>query len=37
LLRANVLDLFGLFISAFGLVISLISNIISVSERYQKP
>lgn len=32
LLRLNALDVFGLFISAFGLLISLIANIVSVLE-----
>ncbi len=32
LLRLNVLDILGLFISAFGLLASLIANIVSVLE-----
>jgi len=32
LLKLNVLDIFGLFISAFGLLASLIANIVSALE-----
>jgi len=32
LLRMNALDVLGLFISAFGLLASLIANIVSVLE-----
>ena len=32
LLRLNVLDVFGLFVSAFGLLASLIANIVSAIE-----
>jgi len=32
LLRINALDIIGLFISAFGIFISLIANIVSVLE-----
>jgi len=34
LLKANVLNITGLSISAFGLLSSLISNIVSTLERY---
>ena len=32
LIRLNILDIIGLFISAFGLLASLIANIVSVLE-----
>lgn len=32
LLKLNALDMFGLLISAFGLLASLIANIVSVAE-----
>ena len=34
LIKINVLDVFGLFISAFGLLASLIANIVSALESY---
>lgn len=34
LLRLNALDIIGLFISAFGLLASLIANIVSTLENY---
>lgn len=36
LLKINALDIFGLLISAFGLLASLISNIVSVIEAKDK-
>ena len=33
LLKLNVLDIWGLFISAFGILTSLASNIVSVLEK----
>jgi len=36
LIKINLLDVQGLSISAFGLIISLIANIYSVVERYSK-
>jgi hypothetical protein len=35
LLKINALDIFGLFISAFGLLSSLIANIVSTIETRQ--
>ena len=32
LLKLNALDIFGLFVSAFGLLASLVANIVSVLE-----
>jgi len=34
LLKINALDVIGLFISAFGLLSSLVANIVSVLESY---
>jgi len=34
LLKINALDVVGLFISAFGLLSSLVANIVSVLESY---
>ena len=33
LLKLNALDMFGLLISFFGLFVSLIANIVAISER----
>lgn len=33
LIKLNLLDAFGLFISAFGIFMSLIANIVSVVEK----
>jgi len=33
LLKINALDMFGLLISFFGLFVSLIANIVAISER----
>jgi len=33
LLKINALDIFGLLISFFGLFVSLIANIVAISER----
>ena len=37
LLRINALDIIGLFISAFGLLASLVANIVSVLELRNEP
>ena len=37
LLRINALDIIGLFISAFGLLASLVANIVSVLEYKNEP
>ena len=36
LLKLNALDVFGLLISAFGLLASLITSVVSVAERRKR-